>query len=71
MDTGTPVEWQMLGRIFTGVIVKPFVDSFRPKEPIYIIRSDSDDYLGKNPLFIVHQTWLTNLWLKEAKPFPL
>ena len=55
MEPGTPVQWQKLGRLFHGVVVKG------PVEFVYTVRADFSDYLGNELVFTVHQEKLMAL----------
>jgi hypothetical protein len=55
MEPGTPVQWQTLGRLFKGVVVQG------PSERIYLVRSDTGDYLGNEMIFTVHEEKLVAL----------
>jgi hypothetical protein len=55
MESGTPVQWRNLGRLFKGVVVQG------PSERIYVVRSDTGDYLGNEMTFTVHEEKLVKL----------
>ena len=55
MDIGSHVSWEIKANRFEGVIIREF------KKNVYIIRSTTENIMGKGSLHVVHVSYLSLL----------